>query len=74
MKDVDLVKCDINIYKVMNTKNGGVVLDCADVESISNFKQTAANKLSQKYEIHDPSPTYPVSVWLASQVMYQRKI
>ncbi|KAJ3660083.1 hypothetical protein Zmor_005015 [Zophobas morio] len=49
LKNVDPLT-DINIGKVKNLKDGGVLLQC---DSSSNFKQSAMNNLSDQYDIRE---------------------
>lgn len=53
LTNVNPVDNNINISRVKNTKDGGILIGCSDIEEISKFKNLAINKLNANYEIKD---------------------
>ncbi|KAJ8956142.1 hypothetical protein NQ317_014055 [Molorchus minor] len=53
LNSINPVDNDINISKVKNIKEGGILVGCSSAEEVSKLRSIAKNKLNQNYEIKD---------------------
>lgn len=58
MNSINPVDMNIQVAKVKNLSQGGILIGCNDSKDASKFKQMAKQKLSTNYEIKEPRKGY----------------
>lgn len=53
VSNINPVDSNINISKIKNVRNGGILIGCSNVEGAKNFKKLASQKLSENYEVKE---------------------
>lgn len=53
LSNVNPIDNNINISRVRNVKDGGILVGCSTIEEVSKLRNIAKNKLDQNYDIKD---------------------